>query len=228
MMIVRVRAPFAAFRPFTAGAFRSTAPFVTPSAAYGLLMNLAGIETRLDDGTAVATQVRSDLPQVEMALGAVTPPQVQTIFQQLHNYPVGSSGEDHAEDCFGSKYNIQPVRREFLSGIDVCIAVRADGEVEGAVRSAVRGEPGLSPRYGVPFLGDNAFLVDRLEELESPPPCRWYRRLGEGETGAREGLCRLTIWIDRADMSRTRSALFYPESQATTEVPAGAWIGVGP
>ena len=169
MMIVRVRAPFAAFRPFTAGAFRSTAPFVTPSAAYGLLMNLAGIETRLDDGSAFATLVRSDLPQVEMALGAVTRPEVQTIFQQLHNYPVGSTGENHAEDCFGGKYNIQPVRREFLSGIDVCIAVRADAEVEGAVRSAVRGEPGSGPRYGVPFLGDNAFLVDRLDELESAP-----------------------------------------------------------
>ena len=50
MMRLRIRAPFAAFRHFTAGSYRPTAPFITPSAAYGLLLNLAGVETRFDDG----------------------------------------------------------------------------------------------------------------------------------------------------------------------------------
>ena len=50
MIRLRVKAPFAAFRYFTAGSYRPTAPFVTPSAAYGLLLNLAGFDTRYDDG----------------------------------------------------------------------------------------------------------------------------------------------------------------------------------
>jgi CRISPR-associated protein Cas5t len=41
-----MEAPFAAFRTFTAGSYRPTAEFITPSAAYGLLLNVAGIEMR--------------------------------------------------------------------------------------------------------------------------------------------------------------------------------------
>jgi CRISPR-associated protein Cst2 len=47
VFLIRLDAPFAAFRPYTAGWFRPTAAFLTPSAAYGLLLNVAGIESRL-------------------------------------------------------------------------------------------------------------------------------------------------------------------------------------
>ncbi len=49
MLALYIEAPFAACRTFTAGWYRPSATFLTPSAAYGLLLNLAGIETRLPE-----------------------------------------------------------------------------------------------------------------------------------------------------------------------------------
>src|SRR5437899_1116204 len=108
MLCLYVQAPFAACRTFTAGWYRPTATFLTPSAAYGLVLNIAGIESRLreeddgHDGRAPASLMRPGLPKVRLALGAPTSeasdpyPRVQTVYQQLHNYPVGASGSDRA------------------------------------------------------------------------------------------------------------------------------------
>src|SRR5437868_14891932 len=102
MLCLYVQAPFAACRTFTAGWYRPTATFLTPSAAYGLILNVAGIESRIreedpthDDRTP-ASLTRFGLPPVRLALGAPADsrrnpyPLVQTVYQQLHNYPVGT------------------------------------------------------------------------------------------------------------------------------------------
>src|SRR5207247_1249048 len=113
---------------------------------YGLLLNLAGIETRLREedalhpGTVSASLMQSGLPPVRLAMGApafrrvrgqfveITDgharfPRVQTVFQQLHNYPVGSSSEERAATTFGNKYNITPVRRELLVELRVIVSI---------------------------------------------------------------------------------------------------------
>lgn len=230
-MWLRVIAPFAAFRPLTAGSFRPTAPFIPPSTAYGLLLNLAGIETRLDDRRSPMTVMREDLPTVELAVGAVSECKVQSIFQQLHNYPVGQTGKKRAPDCKGAKYNIQPIRREFISEFDGCIGLRGNDEIADQIRATLReGNARLSDgrlRYGIPFLGDNSFMIDVLREESSPPAARWYRRLGPGDEVEFGEVCRLSIWIDRADMTRTRLGLFAP-SERSDRPPETAWIRVGP
>ena len=68
MLRIDLQAPFAAFRPFTAGWYRTTAGFLTPSAAYGLALNIARIETRHDDGFSAMTVTRPDLPPARIAL----------------------------------------------------------------------------------------------------------------------------------------------------------------
>src|SRR5262245_34532498 len=110
-MCLYLEAPFAAFRCFAAGGYRPTATFLTPSAAYGLLLHVAGIESRLREeaaghgGQLPASLTRPRLPPVRLALGApLAPggdpfPAVQTVFQQLHNYPVGASGGGRAESA---------------------------------------------------------------------------------------------------------------------------------
>src|SRR5829696_6921703 len=103
MLFLYVEAPFATFRTFTAGSYRPTAPFITPSAAYGLLLNVAGIESRRDDGKSVMTLTAAGLPEVEVAVGAVRVPELQSLYQQLHNYPVGATGRDRAADTKGNK-----------------------------------------------------------------------------------------------------------------------------
>jgi CRISPR-associated protein Cas5t len=214
VLALYVQAPFAAFRTFTAGWYRPTAAFLTPSAAYGLALNLAGIEARRDDGISPMTVTQFGLPPARIALGAVPGPRgpfpsVQTLYQQLHNYPVGASGKERKEDAKGNKYNLTPVRREFLSDLRACVCLDGNPDLERQVREGLSGlAPASGARYGLPFLGDNAFLIDRITLLDRPVQAHWYCRItDEDEAGLKPYTTRLTIWIDRQDMSRTRSAL---------------------
>ena len=229
MLWLFVKAPFATFRSFTAGAYRPTAPFITPSAAYGLVLNLGGIESRFDDGRSSMTETAPHLPRVEMALGALLIPEAQTTYQQLHNYPVGATGKDRKGDAKGTKYNIQPIRREFLSRIEAYVCLRGSADLEARVRAAIGGAPsaGATPRYGIPFLGDNSFMVDVLREETERRPAHWYRRLSSGE-GAVAGRCRLSVWIDRGDMTRTRTAIYAPVYPAVSTIPEEAWTVIEP
>jgi CRISPR-associated protein Cas5t len=153
---------------------------------------------------------------------------VQSLYQQLHNYPVGASAGVSEELAMGSKNNITPIRREVLVGVRAMIAVDAPeaGEFETRIIRGLRGELNEG-RYGLPFLGDNNFLVDRLEITGASRRARWYQRVDPGDKqGPRMGVTRLTTRIDRADMSRTRSALYAPIDVPTIEPPDGAWTEV--
>jgi CRISPR-associated protein Cas5t len=241
MLCLYVEAPFAACRTFTAGWYRPTAPFLTPSAAYGLVLNVAAVESRLaeheagHDGRPPASLTRAGLPPVRLALGAARGeggaaalPLVQTAFQQLHNYPVGRDAGMPEGQARGNKNNISPVRREFLAGLRALVCLDGNPGLEERVRRGLAGEFNRG-RYGVPFLGDNQFLVDRLEERPLPQVAYWYERVGESAGGRpRPGTARLTIWIDRADMSQTRSGLYAPPPEPSADIPAGAWTEIVP
>ena len=226
MICVYVQAPFAVFRPFTAGSFRPTAGFITPSAAYGLLLNIAGIESRLDDGKSPMTLMKTDLPPAKIALGALTFPQVQSLYQQAHNYPVGNTGKEHAPATKGSKYNITPVRREFLSDIRAYICLEDNPELAERVRDGLRGGHDSS-RYGLPFLGDNNFLIDVLREEADRQPAHWYEKTTESDAqGPRPRTTRLTVTIDRQNTANTTSALFFPCPEPQVSIPENAWVSI--
>ncbi|MCX6841578.1 MAG: CRISPR-associated protein Cas5 [candidate division WOR-3 bacterium] len=241
MLCLYLQAPFGVSRTFTAGSFRPTAEFVSYSAIYGLLLNVAGIEMRHDDGESVMTLIKPNLPKFRLALGALSFPLQHSIYQQLHNYRVGENDkiddpakpgmkitlkEEGQRRCKGSKYNVTPARRAFLSDIRAYIALEADGKFECHLLAGLKGES--SRTYGLPFLGDNSFLLDKLAKVEQPEPAYWYVPvLPDTAGGLRERVTRLTLTIDRADMSRTTSALFAPTEQPTTEIPAQAWVTVG-
>jgi len=224
-LCLEIYAPFATFRHFAAGSFRPTAPFFTPSAAYGLLLNLAGIEMRKDDGESAMTLIASGLPSVELAIAARQFPEPQSIYQQLHNYPVGASGKKRAPLTKGNKYNVVPARRALLSGVHGYIALRGDFKLADCVRRGLAGEFGS--RYGLPFLGDSNFLPDKINPVDSVAPAHWYCVADENLTLADDQeTARLTVTIDRADMSRTRSKLFAPTAQPTEVIPDTAWVTV--
>ncbi|MBI1247524.1 type I-MYXAN CRISPR-associated protein Cas5/Cmx5/DevS [bacterium] len=234
MKFVYLKAPFAVFRSFQTGSFRPTADFITHSAAYGLLLNLAGIESRRDDGKSPMTLMRDDLPPVKLSLGTVVQndqignlvpkfPTKATAFQQLHNYPVGTSGKEHAPATKGNKYNITPVRREFLVNLEAVIGIDADTSFLQRLECGLLGDLD-EPRYGLPFLGDNAFLPDRITLLDEVAPVFWLNRVSDSEQITHGGrVLRLTQWIDRAESSQTISHLYVPSSEPTSQVPEEAW-----
>ncbi len=222
-MWLRVRAPFAAYRGFQAGVYRSTMPVMPPSAALGLVLNLAGIEMRTGL-EQVTTQIRQDIPHLELAIGAVdgSESEISTLYQQLHSYPVGSSGKELKEKTHGAKYWIVPVRRELIVGLDIIIGIREFEGLFERIRQGLRGELN-DRRYGLPFAGDNNFLFDRIDVMDSPLLTHWYEKM-EVDSEPRKRSQRLTVGIDRLDNSKTTSHLFAPISEPSIYPPLNAWI----
>ena len=219
---LRIRAPFAAFRGFQAGVYRTTAPVMPPSAAFGLVLNLAGIEMR-SNADQPTTLIRSDIPCLNLAIGTVAGSQSETctLYQQLHSYPVGNSGQELKQRTHGAKYWIVPVRREFLVGLDMVLGIQAEAELLQRVLQGLSGKLNL-PRYGLPFAGDNNFLLDRIDVLSVPIPTYWYVQIQPDDPPMR-GSYRLTVAIDRADNSKTSSYLYAPMTEPTAKPPAHAW-----
>jgi len=224
MISLYLQAPFATFRTFTAGSYRPTAGFITPSAAYGLLLNVAGIEMRAENARQPMTTIASGLPQARLAIGAIAFPAIHSIFQQVHNYPVGNTRKEHAPKTKGNKYNIQTARRTFLTDIRAYLCVQAAPELETAIVDGLKGN--TNRRYGLPFLGDNSFLLDKLEVVDRLKPAHWFTPVASDVDQPPARITRLTITIDRADMSQTKSALFAPAAQPVEEIPEQAWVEV--
>ncbi len=222
---LRVRAPFAAFRTFQAGVYRATSPVMPPSVAYGLVLNLAGIEMREYSPKNVTTLIHPDLPCLRIAVGIIKPPELCSLYQQLHTYRVGSDAQTKllASKTHGAKYWIAPTRRELLVDYNGVIGIESPHELRLAeqVRRGLRGELNAA-RYGLPFAGDNNFLFDRLETIEQTEAAHWYTPLASDDE-PRKGSCRLTVGIDRADNSKTTSALLAPTIEPTAEPPELAW-----
>jgi CRISPR-associated protein Cas5t len=194
-----------------------------PSAAFGLVLNLAGIEMR-DSTQGPTTLIRPDLPCLRLAIGTVpeTESEVCSIYQQLHSYPVGNSGKELKQRTHGAKYWIVPVRREFLVGLDIVLGIQTQAtELLEQVIQGLRGELNQS-RYGLPFAGDNNFLFDRIDVLDAPLPAFWYVQMQPDDPPLR-GSYRLTVGINRADNSKTTSYLYAPLAEATSEPPELAW-----
>lgn len=227
MLYLNLEAPFAAFRTFTAGSFRPTAEFITPSAAYGLLLNVAGIEMRQYEDQLPMTTIKQNLPRFSLALGARVFPLAHTMYQQLHNYPVGAdAGKKYKAGAKGNKYNITPTRRAFLSDLKGYICIKSESEFENKIKRGLNGNSART--YGLPFLGDNNFLISKFELVTSLEPAYWFEKvLTEPEEGLFKGVTRLTIAIDREDMSKTRSELFAPTNEPSRMIPDNAWVEVG-
>lgn len=237
---LKIHAPFAAFRGFQAGVYRSTAPVMPPSAAYGLVLNLAGIEMR-DPTPNFTTLILQDIPKLQIAVGLISQPEQNSLYQQLHSYPVGNSGKPKKTDtqaekdksleflAKGAKFWITPVRREILIGYVGIIGVKSDEEIFtqaygesllALITKGLRGE--LKRKYGLPFAGDNNLLFDRIDLVNAPPSKTYWYAPMLPDDAPRKGSCRLTVKIDRADNSKTFAPLFVP-SDCSSVPPETAW-----
>jgi CRISPR-associated protein Cas5t len=221
-VMLRLDAPFSAWRWMQAGVYRATFPVIPPSAAWGLVLNLAGIETRGSLGEVV-TPIRAGAPVLEIAVGVERPGQKGTLYQQLHSYPVGNSGTEFKAKTFGNKYWIAPAKREVLVGLVAVVAARGDAALIARVADGLAGRLD-TPRYGLPFAGDNQFLFSDIAVVPAHTPARWYVPTS-GTEAAREST-RLTTNIDRGDASRTQAPLFAPGDLGPC--PEGAWTRIGP
>lgn len=223
---LRVRAPFAAYRLFQAGVYRQSSPVITHSAAFGLILNLAGVEMRdVQSLYNETTVIRADVPMIRLAVGVVNEAGKSSLYQQLHTYPIGANERAKALEGFtkSAKHWIVIARREVLVGLDCVLGVQESSEL-GLLELIKKSLNGQTPeRYGLPFAGDNNFLFDTIQAFEqSPVAARWYTPIKADEP-PRKGSCQLTIGIHRTDNSRTTSKLFAPTLEASEQPPPDAW-----
>lgn len=221
MIFLHFKAPFASFRPFQSGSYRSTTPIPSYSTVYGILLNLAGIELR-DDINKPISNNRQNLPTLKIAIALLSGKSEKAVLsQQLHNYPVGNSGKELAKKTYGNKYWISPVRREVLINHEFIVGIQGDSDIETKILRGLNGELEES-RYGLPFAGDNNFLFDSIDIIQQPKLARWFCPI-QDHTRSHRQICRLTTWIDREDNTKTSLQVFYP-TDFCGETPDQAWI----
>lgn len=221
-VVLRLDAPFSAWRWLQAGVYRGTFPVIPPSAAWGLVLNLAGIDTR-GSLAEVVTPIRADAPALEIAVGVQRPGQRSVLYQQLHSYPVGNSGLELKARSFGNKYWIAPAKREVLVGLIALVGARGAPEIIGRVMDGLAGRLDAA-RYGLPFAGDNQFLFSSIDVVPEATRARWYAPASGND--AIPETTRLTTNIDRGDASRTEVPLFSCGNEGPC--PPNAWVRIGP
>lgn len=220
---LHICAPFASFPNLRTGTYRDTMPIMPPSAAYGLILNLAGIEMRGSLRKSI-TPIRSDLPTLKLAFGRVADSisEVSVILQNLHTYPIGQTGKEHKPRTHGNKYWIEPTYREIIVNLDMMLGIRANSEPIDRVRQGLEGKSD-HPFYGFPFAGDNNFLFDRIDCLDKPLPTYWFVP-SDSNLDLEPGAVSLTVEINRQNPSQTRSILFSAIKNAVDYLPDSEWI----
>ncbi len=221
-LVLRLDAPFSAWRWLQAGVFRGTFPVIPHSAAWGMALNLAGIESR-GDLAQVVTPIRADAPTLEIAVGIEKAGERATVYQQLHSYPVGNSGAELKAKTFGNKYWIAPAKREILVGLVAVVGVRGPRALVERIPLGLAGNLDAD-RYGLPFAGDNQFLFSRIDIVDQGYIADWFVPVDPDDSPS--GSTRLTTNIDRGDSSKTQTPLFQPVPQ--TACPPESWITIGP
>lgn len=224
-IFLRLDAPVAAWRWLQAGVYRGTFSVIPPSAAWGLVLNLAGIDTR-GALSEVVTPIRDDAPVLDIAVGIERDHEGQrsVLYQQLHSYPVGNSGSEMRGRAKGNKYWIAPARREILIGIVAVVGARGPSALIDRVVLGLAGKL-ETPRYGLPFAGDNQFLFSRIDPSRASPAALWF--VPVTDLAHARKTTRLTTNIDRGDASRTEAPLFAPTPEPIA-CPDAAWVRIGP
>jgi CRISPR-associated protein Cas5t len=222
---LRVHAPFATYSTFRSGTYRDTMPTMPPSAAYGLILNLAGIEMRGSLQHSI-TPIKSNLPPLKLAFGRIAgnASEVSVLLQHMHNYPVGASGKEQKAKTHGSKYGIEPTHRETIVDLDMMLGIIADPTLISRVKQGLTGVEDR-PRYGLPFAGDNNYLFDRIDCLDEPIPSHWFVSV-DSKLEQEPGAVSLTVEIDRHAPSKTKSMLFSATKDSLTSLPDRDWLSM--
>lgn len=201
-----------------AGGIQATWPIPTPAEAYGLLLNLCGIDSN-DHTCLPALPTRRDAPSFWTAIGSISTAGRGKILTHQHIHRVGKQNIDPR----GLKTSIEPAHREVLVGTQFVVGMRADKSLTDRIIPCLRGD---IPAYNFLTAGTSDSLIDRVEVLDSPPEANWYAAL-DPKSPPRAGSHRFPVWIDRRNEGKGRSTILAP-TERTSEVPGTAWVRVGP
>jgi len=215
MLFVYFKAPFGTFKPFQSVELHATADFITYSAAYGLLLGLAGIDRHR----------KKEFIGAQIAIGQKHKPLRGRLLQQLHKMPAGSLSQEMLDRAKGNKPKIDIFRREHLFRLEGFIGLR-DEKLETLVRKGIN-EPSTLNYWGLPFMGDNNFFVERLDVRDKPAPCCWFYPYDGKSLQVGKQLHYLTVWTDYETNVRSKGMLFaLSEEKDLLNEDDKAWVRV--
>lgn len=225
LLILNIQAPFASWRSFSTGRAQGVLPVIPPSAAFGLFLNLAGIEMKagvlekMKGNTYFCHPNRDDLPHLEVATGTCSDMSSGELIHHMHGYvqtvskgTLGGKKQKEYEDSFhGRKFSIFLGRRKYLNGYNGLVACRNNPEIISKIRHNL--EHGTDD---VPFAGSTNLTFDVIREVDNQE-CHWYVK---SET-ARS--IPLTISVHRSKKDTSVRRLFTRSGNATKSPPENAW-----
>jgi CRISPR-associated protein Cas5t len=196
-LILRVQGKFAAFWYNTVRR-RASSIVMPPSTAYGLMLNVANIDTDLG----------GPLPNCDIAVGLLSYPGKMELIQQLH-----ISDQQKRVMPFGRQTCPKVLRREYLVDYNGVVAVRGNPEFISSI------EKGLHCGEGLLFLGDNDCLADDVSICSNE--AIWFVR----STKASRWTSRLTTRVDHTT-SQSQNEVFMPFDRVESTPPESAWVSM--
>jgi CRISPR-associated protein Cas5t len=197
---IHVEVPFCAFRPYASREYQDTYPFPPPSAVYGMLLSLVGVQ-REDKALHRGA---------EMALAVARLPQQSTVFRKLRR---GKTLEE-----------TRPDYQDLLIDLELWVWLRR-GRETGSTTLADRVAAALSnpisvTRFGGLSLGESSYLVNTIARRE---PANEDGVFLQPDT---KGFYSLPVWIDHEDAMKTRSIRFAFVPRTLQSGPEGCWIEI--
>jgi CRISPR-associated protein Cas5t len=195
-----VEVPFCAFRPYASREYQDTYPVPPPSAVYGMLLSLVGIQR----------ENKALHRGVEIALAVERLPQQANLFRKLRR---GKTLED-----------VRPDYQDLLLDLHLWIWLRQGRDtapiplVERVVQAL--SNPASVTRFGGLSLGESSYLVDTIAK-EEPPETEGIFLQPDSE-----GFHCLPVWIDHKDEMKTQSIRFTFISRSLQSGPEGSWVEI--
>jgi CRISPR-associated protein Cas5t len=220
MLFIYFKAPFGAFKPFQSVEMLATVEFMTYSAAYGFLLGLAGINSR-------DPRVKSAYINTRIALGTFNLPRKGRVLQQLHKGK--PSGED-TERAKGRKPKIDIFWKELLyDGLEGYIGLD-NPELEPLITQGINNPQSIN-YWGLPFMGDNNFFVEKLDIVQEVRECQWFSLLRASVSPQNQRLYYLSVWTDYQNSTNSKSLLFRlvpsPEANLLNR-DSDTWVLISP
>ncbi len=87
-------------------------------------------------------------------------------------------------------------------------------------------EPSELDYWGLPFMGDNNFFIERVDVFDRPQePCRWFSLYQNQKLTRGERLHYLSVWTDYETNVRSRGLLFALTDEEESPPPE-AWVSI--
>ena len=197
MLFIYFKAPFGAFKPFQSVEMLATVEFMTYSAAYGFLLGLAGINSR-------DPLVKSAYINTRIALGTFNLPRKGRVLQQLHK---GKASSEDTERAKGRKPKIDIFWKELLYDVFEGYIGLDNPELEPLITHGINNPQSIN-YWGLPFMGDNNFFVEKLDIVQEVKECQWFSLLKSSTSPQNQRLYYLSVWTDYQNSTNSKSLLF--------------------